>query len=513
MLDQAIKTQLTAYFDLLESDLILTVSLAEGHDQSKQMDEFVREVADLSPRLSIQYAKLDRTPSFRIDRPDEESRITFAAIPLGHELESFVIALLQISGRPPKVDPAIIDRVSSIKEPLRFETFISLSCHICPAIVQALNLLSVINPNISHVTIDGGLFREEVAAKDIMAVPTVYLNGEEWSSGRTTLEEIVDLLTDGTAAEIPLSTDPYDVLVIGGGPAGVSASIYAARKGIRTALVAERIGGQILETVGIDNVIGTPHTEGSKLAANYAEHLAKYPIDKVTGKRVSSIEQTDSGFELTLDNGGVLKSTTVVVASGARWRPVNVPGEVEFKNKGVAYCPHCDGPLYENKRVAVIGGGNSGVEAALDLAQLTEHVTLIEFLPQLKADMVLQEKLYQQKNVTVVTNAATREIHGERTVNALSYRDRDSGEETKIDLAGVFVQIGLVPSTDWLNLPVEKTRMGEIVVDRHHQSSIPGLFAAGDCTDSVYKQIVIATGSGASAALGAFDYLIREGRI
>ncbi len=513
MLEQAIKQQLKTYFDLLESDLILTVSLKDGDAKSGEIDSFVREVAELSARISVRYETLERSPSFRIDRPDRESRITFAAVPLGKELESFVIASLQVSGRAPKADKALLDRIAAIKEPLHFETYISLSCHICPDVVQSLNLLSVVNPNISNVTIDGGIFRDEVAAKDIMAVPTVYLNGEEWSGGRITFEEIVVKLTEDENTAAALSTELYDVLVIGGGPAGVSASIYAARKGIRTALVAERIGGQILETVGIDNIIGTPHTEGTKMAANYAEHLSKYPIDKVTGKRIVAVEQTSAGFAVTLDNGAVLNSQTLVVASGARWRPVNVPGEEEFKNKGVAYCPHCDGPLYEGKKVAVIGGGNSGVEAALDLAQLTEHVTLIEFLPQLKADKVLQEKLYEQKNVTVVANAATQEIHGAGTVNGLTYMDRASGETTTIDLAGVFVQIGLVPSTDWLNLPVEKTRMGEIVVDRHNQSSIPGLFAAGDCTDSVYKQIVIATGSGASAALGAFDYLIREGKI
>ncbi len=513
MLDQAIKQQLKTYFDLLESDLILTLSLKNEDAKSAELDSFAREVADLSSRVSLRYETLERSPSFRIDRTDGNSGVTFAAIPLGHELESFVIASLQVSGRAPKADKALLDRVAAIKKPLRFETYISLSCHICPDVVQSLNLLSVVNPNITHVTIDGGIFRDEVANRDIMAVPTVFLNGEEWSGGRITFEEIVNKLSEAEGKALQLSSELYDVLVIGGGPAGVSASIYAARKGIRTALVAERIGGQILETVGIDNIIGTPHTEGTKMAANYTEHLSQYPIDRIIGKRVTSVEQTEQGFSVVLDNGGVLNSQTLVVASGASWRPVNVPGEEEFKNKGVAYCPHCDGPLYEGKKVAVIGGGNSGVEAALDLAQITEHVTLIEFLPQLKADQVLKDKLYEQKNVTVVKNAATQEIHGSGTVNALSYQDRDTGETTKIDISGVFVQIGLVPGTDWLKLPVEKTRMGEIVVDRHNQSSIPGLFAAGDCTDSIYKQIVVATGSGASAALGAFDYLIREGKI
>lgn len=513
MLDQTIKQQLKSYFDLLEGDLVLTTSLRADDVKSKELDSFVTEVAELSPRVSVRYETLERSPSFRIDRADGASRVTFAAIPLGHELESFVIAALQVSGRAPKADADLLNRIKAIDKPLHFETYMSLSCHICPDVVQSLNLMSVVNPNISHTTIDGGIYRDEVADKDIMAVPTVYLDGAEWASGRNNLEDLVGKLSDPSDEIASYSTEAYDVLVIGGGPAGVSASIYAARKGIRTLLIAERIGGQVLETVGIENVIGTTKTEGTKLAASYAAHLADYPIDKITGKRVVSVDQTDEGFSVTLDNGGVLKSKTVIVASGAKWRPVNVPGEIEFKNKGVAYCPHCDGPLFENKKVAVIGGGNSGVEAALDLAQITEHVTVIEFLPQLKADKVLQEKLFLQKNVTVVMNAATEEIHGDTTVNALTYVDRDSGEKTKIDLAGVFVQIGLVPSTEWLNLAVEKTRMGEIVVDPHSQSSIPGLFAAGDCANTAYKQIVIATGSGATAALGAFDYLIREGKL
>lgn len=512
MLDQAIKEQLNTYLAMLESDLVLTVSLSDD-EGSKRMGQFVSELADLSPRLSIQYAPLKRSPSFRVDRPGKASDVVFSAIPLGHELTSLVLALLQVSGRAPKIDDALVQRIRSIQGDLRFETYISLSCHICPDIVQGLNILSILNPNITSETIDGSLFRAEVEEKEIMAVPTIYLNGEEWNSGRTTLEEMVEKLSEDSTVEVVLSDEPYDVIVIGGGPAGISASIYAARKGVRTALVAQRIGGQILETVGIENFIGTPYTEGAKLATLYSEHISNYPIDKYTAKQVESIRQTDEGFEISLEKGGVLAAKTVIVATGAGWRPVNVPGEEEFKNKGVAYCPHCDGPLYENKKVAVIGGGNSGVEAALDLAHITEHVTLIEFLKDLKADKVLQEKLYSLDNVTVIANAATQEIRGTTHVTGLSYLDRDSGDKTEIDLEAVFVQIGLVPNTKWLDLPLERSPIGEVIVDRHGQSSIPGIFAAGDCTDSAYKQIVIAMGSGATAALGAFDYLIREGKI
>ncbi len=512
MLDQAIRDQLTPYLDLLESDIIFTTSLGDD-DNSKKMRDFIDQLSSLSPRFSVREAKLSRTPSFRIDRKDLNSGIVFAGIPLGHELTSLVLALLQVSGRAPKIDDALKARILSIKDTYHFETYISLSCHICPDIVQALNIISVLNPNITHETIDGAFFRDEIESREIMAVPTVYRNGAEWIAGRSSLEEIVDLLTEGTDSGFVVSEDPYDVVVIGGGPAGVSAAIYAARKGVRTALVAQRIGGQILETVGIENVIGTRKTEGSQLASNYVAHLSDYPIDQITGREVASVTKTDAGFELELDKGGVVKTKTAIVAAGASWRPVNVPGEKEFKNKGVAYCPHCDGPLYEGKDVAVIGGGNSGIEAALDLAHIAKHVTVVEFLPTLKADQVLQDKLHSMKNVTVITNAATSEITGTTSVNGLSYNDRDSGEAHHFDVDGVFVQIGLVPNTAWLNLEVEKTRMGEIVVDRQGQTTIPGFFAAGDCTDSAYKQIVIAMGSGATAALGAFDYLIREGYI
>lgn len=512
MLDQAIKNQLKQYFDLLESDLVLTLSVSDD-ENSKKMTEFVEEVSALSSRITVEHVDHARKPSFGINKKGAEaSGIVFATIPLGHELETFVLATLQVSGRAPKVDQALLDRAKQIKEKLHFESFISLSCHICPDVVQAINILSVVNPNISQEIIDGGLFKQEVSDRDIMAVPTVYLNGEEWHGGRITLEEMLEKLT-GSAAELILPENPYDVAVIGGGPAGVSAAIYASRKGVSTALIAETVGGQILETVGIENVIGTPKIEGTQLAGSFATHMSDYNIDQLINQSVAKIEKNDGIFEISLVKGAVVKAKTVIVATGAKWRPVNVPGEVEFKNKGVAYCPHCDGPLYEGKKVAVIGGGNSGIEAALDLAHITEHVTVVEFMPELKADKVLQDKLYEQKNVTVVKNAATQEIHGDSSVNAIRWQDRESGVETKIDIDGVFVQIGLVPATKWLNLDVEMTRMGEIIVDKHGQSSIEGLFAAGDCTDAAYKQIIISMGSGATAALGAFDYLIRSGQV
>ncbi|MBS4161262.1 alkyl hydroperoxide reductase subunit F, partial [Klebsiella pneumoniae] len=426
-----------------------------------------------------------------------------------HEFTSLVLALLQVSGRPPKVDQKIIDQIKNISGEFHFESYISLTCHNCPDVVQALNMMSVLNPNITHTMIDGAAYKSEVESKNIMAVPTVYLNGESFGSGRMTLEEILAKMGSGTDVSELSDKDPFDVLVVGGGPAGASAAIYAARKGIRTGIVAERFGGQVLDTMSIENFISVKRTEGPKLAASLEEHVKDYDIDVMNLQRAKGLEKKDL-FELELENGAVLKSKTVILSTGARWRNIGVPGEQEFKNKGVAYCPHCDGPLFEGKDVAVIGGGNSGIEAAIDLAGIVNHVTVLEFAPELKADEVLQKRLYSLPNVTVVKNAQTKEITGDENVNGITYVDRETGEEKHVELQGVFVQIGLVPNTEWLPETVERNRIGEIAVDKRGETTIPGLFAAGDCTDSPYNQIIISMGSGANAALGAFDYLIRN---
>ena len=428
---------------------------------------------------------------------------------LGHEFTSLVLALLQVSGRAPKVDQKVIDQIKGIKGEYHFESYISLSCHNCPDVVQALNLMSILNPGISHTMIDGAAFKEEVESKDIMAVPTVFLNGEAFGSGRMSIEEILAKVGSAPDASEFANKEPFDVLVVGGGPAGASAAIYAARKGIRTGIVAERFGGQIMDTLGIENFISVSRTEGPKLAASLEEHVKEYDIDVMNLQRASRLEKKDF-IEIELENGAVLKSKSVILSTGARWRNVGVPGEAEFKNKGVAYCPHCDGPLFAGKHVAVIGGGNSGIEAAIDLAGIVKHVTVLEFAPELKADSVLQDRLYSLPNATVIKNAQTKEITGTDKVNGITYVDRETGAEHHVELQGVFVQIGLVPNTDWLGEDVERTRMGEIIVDKHGSTSIPGVFAAGDCTDSAYKQIIISMGSGATAALGAFDYLIRN---
>ncbi|MEH6947085.1 alkyl hydroperoxide reductase subunit F [Bacillus sp. JJ634] len=508
LLDADIKAQLAQYLQLMEGDVLLRVS-AESDDVSRDMLALVDELATMSSNIKVEKTPLQRTPSFSVNRIGEDTGVTFAGIPLGHEFTSLVLALLQVSGRAPKVDQKVIDQVKSIKGEYHFESYISLSCHNCPDVVQALNLMSILNPGITHTMIDGAAFKEEVESKNIMAVPTVFLNGESFGSGRMTLEEILAKMGSTPNASEFADKDPFDVLVVGGGPAGASAAVYAARKGIRTGIVAERFGGQIMDTMGIENFISVNYTEGPKLAASLEEHVKEYDIDVMNLQRAKRLEKKDF-IELELENGAVLKSKTVILSTGARWRNVGVPGEAEFKNKGVAYCPHCDGPLFAGKHVAVIGGGNSGVEAAIDLAGIVKHVTVLEYNSELKADVVLQERLYSLPNVTVLKNAQTKEITGTDKVNGISYMDRETEEVHHIELQGVFVQIGLVPNTDWLGETIERTRMGEIVVDKHGATNIPGVFAAGDCTDSAYKQIIISMGSGATAALGAFDYLIRN---
>ncbi|BAQ08887.1 alkyl hydroperoxide reductase [Bacillus sp. OxB-1] len=508
ILDADIKAQLDQYLKMMEGDVLLKVSA--GDDKvSREMLELVNELATMSSRIEVERTELERTPSFSVNRIGEDTGVVFAGIPLGHEFTSLVLALLQVSGRAPKVDKKVIEQVKKIEDKLHFESYISLSCQNCPEVVQALNLMSVLNPNITHTMIDGAAYKEEVESKNILAVPTVYLNGEPFTNGRKTIEEILAELGSGPDASEFADKDPFDVLVVGGGPAGASAAIYAARKGIRTGIVAERFGGQILDTAAIENFISVNRTEGPKLAASLEEHVKDYNIDVMNLVRAKRLEKKDL-IEIELENGAVLKSKSVILSTGARWRNIGVPGEAEFRNKGVAYCPHCDGPLFEGKDVAVIGGGNSGIEAAIDLAGITNHVTVLEFAPELKADSVLQDRLYSLPNVTVVKNAQTKEITGTDSVNGITYIDRDSGDEHHIELAGVFVQIGLVPNTDWLGDAVERNKFGEIVVDKRGATNVPGVFAAGDCSDSAYKQIIISMGSGATASLSAFDYLVRN---
>jgi alkyl hydroperoxide reductase subunit F len=514
MLDINIKTQLKAYFEKIVSPITLTATLDES-PAAAQMLELLNEVAEQSNKITVKTdGKAQKLPSFTVGKDGDEARITFAGLPMGHEMTSFILAILQASGYPPKVEEDIIARIRKLDGKFHFQTFISLSCHNCPDVVQALNLMAALNPNVTHEMIDGALFQNLVDQYQIMAVPTVILNGEVFGQGRMGAEEIIAKLDTGSAEEEAAklnAKDDFDVLVIGGGPAGSAASIYAARKGIRTGIVAERFGGQVMDTLGIENFISISHTEGPKLVQALEQHVKDYAVDIMNLQRANALRKTDGGIEVEMANGAVLKSKSVILSTGARWREMNVPGEQEYRNKGVAYCPHCDGPLFKGKRVAVIGGGNSGVEAAIDLAGIVSHVTLIEFDSLLRADAVLQKKLFSLPNVTVIKSALTKEVLGDGSkVNGLRYEDRTNKTEHTVELEGIFVQIGLLPNTEWLKGTIDLSPRGEIIVDAKGETSMPGVFAAGDCTTVPYKQIIIAMGEGAKASLGAFDYLIRH---
>ena len=514
MLDANIKTQLKAYLERVTQPIEIVASLDDS-PKSQEMLELLHDVVEQSKLITLIERRDDdeRKPSFTVGPRGEEGRVRFAGLPMGHEFTSLILALLQSAGYPPKVEPEVIEQIKNLEGEFNFETYISLSCHNCPDVVQALNLMAILNPKVRHTMVDGALFQQEVEERQIMAVPTVYLNGQEFGQGRMELGEILAKVDTGAAARDAKKLSEksaFDVLVVGGGPAGAAAAIYAARKGIRTGVVAERFGGQVMDTMAIENFISVKYTEGPKLVASLEEHVKEYEVDVMNLQRVSALVPGENLHEVRLENGAALKAKTVIVATGARWREMNVPGEKEFRGKGVAYCPHCDGPLFKGKRVAVIGGGNSGVEAAIDLAGVVAHVTLLEFADTLRADAVLQKKLYSLPNVTVIKSAQTTEVTGTDKVNGLVYKDRVSGEMQRIELEGIFVQIGLLPNTDFLKGTVELSRFGEIVVDAKGQTSVPGVFAAGDCTTVPYKQIIIAMGEGAKASLSAFDHLIRS---
>jgi alkyl hydroperoxide reductase subunit F len=511
MLDTNIKSQLKVYFEKIVSPIVLVASV-DGSDSSQQMLELLNEVAEQSDKITVKTdGKAEHKPSFTVSKVDQEARITFAGLPMGHEMTSFILAILQASGYPAKVEQEVIDRITKLDAKLNFQTFISLSCHNCPDVVQALNLMAALNPNVTHEMIDGALYQGLVDQHQIMAVPTVILNGEVFGQGRMSVEEIVAKLDTSSPKEeaAKLSAkDPFDVLVIGGGPAGAAAAIYAARKGIRTGIVAEKFGGQVMD---IENFISVKETEGPKLVQALEQHVKSYEVDIMNLQRANALRKTDNSIEVELANGAVLASKSVIISTGARWREMNVPGEQEYRGKGVAYCPHCDGPLFKGKRVAVIGGGNSGVEAAIDLAGIVSHVTLIEFDSKLRADAILQKKMASMPNVTVIMSALTKEVLGaDGKVSGLRYQDRTNDTEHTINLEGIFVQIGLLPNTDWLKGSIDLSKHGEVIVDAKGETSLPGVFAAGDCTTVPYKQIIIAMGEGAKASLGAFDYLIRS---
>jgi alkyl hydroperoxide reductase subunit F len=513
MLDANLKAQLAAYLERITQPVEIVASLDDSQ-ASGEMQALLKDIADASARISVTETRggPHRTPSFQINRPGENHGPRFAGLPMGHEFTSLVLALLQVGGYPPKVEQALLEQIRALEGDFEFEVYVSLTCHNCPDVVQALNLMAVQNPRIRTTMIEGGLFQDEIKERQVMGVPTVFLNGTFFDSGRLTLEEIVGKIDKSGAAreaEKIASKEPFDVLIVGGGPAGAAAAVYAARKGIRTGIASERFGGQVLDTLGIENFVSIKETEGPKFALALEEHVRHYDVDIMNLQRAKALKAGEL-IEVELESGAALKARSVIITTGARWRNINVPGEKELKNKGVAYCPHCDGPLYKGKRVAVIGGGNSGVEAAIDLAGIVKHVTLVEYDTKLRADEVLQRKLRSLPNVAVILNAQTTAITGTDKVDGLSYKDRASGEEKRVELEGVFVQIGLVPNTEWLKGTLELSRHGEIVVDARGQTSMPGVFAAGDATTVPFKQIIIAAGDGAKAALGAFDHLIRQ---
>jgi alkyl hydroperoxide reductase subunit F len=516
MLDLDLQTQLAAYLQRVTLPFEIVASLSNA-ESSRELQQLLQQIQGMSDKISLRLDGTDaRKPSFTLQRSGSATSLRFAAIPLGHEFTSLVLALLWTGGHPPKVEPDVIEQIKALDGDFNFEVYMSLSCHSCPDVVQALSLMAIYNPRVKVVVIDGALYQDEVNQRQVMAVPMVFLNGEMFSSGRVLIEEILGKLDSGAAARDAAKLSaaaPFDVLIIGGGPAGAAAAVYAARKGIRTGVAAERFGGQVNDTMAIENYISVLETDGPKFVAGLEAHVRAYGVDVMNLQRADKLmpaAQPGGLIEVQLANGGRLKSKTVILSTGARWRNVNVPGEQQYKNKGVAYCPHCDGPLFKGKHVAVIGGGNSGVEAAIDLAGVVAHVTLIEFDTQLRADAVLVNKLKSLTNVTIHVHAQTTEITGDGSkVNGLNFTERATGNARHIDLQGVFVQIGLVPNTEWLKGTLELSRHGEIVVDAKGATSLPGVFAAGDATTVPFKQIIIAAGDGAKAALSAFDYLMR----
>lgn len=519
MLDQNMKTQLQAYLDNLKSDVHLVLSLDDS-DTAQKLHGLANDIASLNSKVKVieDNAASVRKPIMQVVNPEKQTALGFAGLPMGHEFTSLVLALLHSGGHPMKLEQDVINQIAALDQEMNFEVFISLSCQNCPDVVQALNMMAAINPNIKTTMIDGAAFQDEVAERNIMAVPSVYLNGEVFTQGRISLAEILKKVDTGAAAKQAAALsekEPYEVLVVGGGPAGASAAIYAARKGIRTGVVAERFGGQVMDTMAIENFISVKETQGPKLAMALEEHVKQYNVDIMSEQKAANIvraEKTEDGYiHVELDSGATLKSRSVILSTGARWREMNVPGEQEYRNKGVAYCPHCDGPLFKGKKVAVIGGGNSGIEAAIDLAGLVEHVTVLEFADTLRADKVLVDKANSMKNITIIKQAQTTEVIGDGTrVTALNYTDRQTGDAKQIELSGIFVQIGLVPNSEFLkDSGVALSPRGEIEVSAKGETSVAGIFAAGDVTTVPYKQIIIAMGEGSKASLGAFDYLIR----
>ena len=514
MLDQNLKNQLAQYLDMLKTEVTIGLSVTND-EKSNKVRGFVEDVASLSDKITVVEKDLAYTPAFELKGEKDHGQIIFAGVPLGHEFSSFALALLQVGGIEPRIDEGTKKRIKAIEDVQNLETIVSLSCHNCPEVVQSFNIMAILNPKINHTMIEGSMFQEIAEDRDVLAVPAIFKDGEFLEGGKQTMDSLLELIGSQKSSDDFADKPAFDVLIIGGGPAAATAAVYAARKGVKTGLVASEFGGQVVETLGIENIPGFKYTEGPDFMANMKEQVTALGVDVMTGALASDIKKAENSsnklIEVELDNGAKLESRTVVIATGARWRLLGIPGETEFRNKGVAYCTHCDGPLFKGKPVAVIGGGNSGIEAAIDLAAMVDHVTVLEFLPELKADQVLQDKLYSLDNVTVIKNAQTTGLYGDSRLERLEYTDRESGEDHSLEVEGCFIQVGLVPNTEWLKeSEVKLTDRGEILVDGEGKTSLEGVYAAGDATNTVFKQIVIAAGSGATAALGAFNYLMRN---
>lgn len=517
MFDQNILEQVRGIFAGLESHFTFKQAVSPVRAETSEMTSFLEDMVSCSPNLSCRSIEAaGNTLEFSLLKNSEPTGIKFRGIPNGHEFTSLLLAILNADGKGKNLpDEGIVRRIKALNG-VKLRTYISLTCTNCPDIVQALNVVALLNPEIEHEMIDGALFQEEVEMMKIQAVPTVYAGDKMLHVGRGSLGELLDKLEKEVGVkktvDVPCETHAYDVVVVGGGPAGASAAIYSARKGLKVAVVAESVGGQVKETVGIENLISIPHTTGAELAVALRAHITGYPIEIFENRRVENAELKGEVKRIVVTGGETFVAPAVIIATGAGWRRLGVEGEAEYIGRGVAFCPHCDGPLYAGKHVAVIGGGNSGIEAAIDLAGICSKVTVLEFADSLRADQVLQEKARSLANVEIFTSAQTTRVlgNGEKVVG-LTVKDRISGEEREVQLDGVFVQIGLSANSCPFAEQLETTRIGEIVIDAFCRTSLPGVYAAGDVSNVPYKQIIIAMGEGAKAALSAFDDRIRKG--
>lgn len=510
MLDTEIKEQLKTVFADLNSNIGLVYSDSDHPDQAELLS-LLESLAETSPKVNLQKNETKEkavAPQFTLFKDDKPTGITFKGIPTGHEFSSLVLAILNADGKGKWPDQNFVQRIRSLKGAVRVRTYISLTCENCPDVVQALNLMSLIHPDFKHEMVDGGYFQNEISDLGIQGVPSVVVEGKLVHSGRISFLDLLKKMEEFYGAESvdnkPVDLGVFDVAVIGGGPAGASAAIYSVRKGLKTVIIAEKFGGQVQETKGIENLISVVYTEGPQLSAELHKHVLSYPIKLLEHRRVNKVIKADNLIEL--EGGEFLKAKSIIVTTGAKWRELGVPGEKEYLGRGVAFCPHCDGPYYKGKKIAVIGGGNSGVEAAIDLAGIVSDLVLFEYNDSLKADQVLVDKLNSLPNVSVVTSAKTKAVLGDgQKVNKLVYQDRKTEKDVEIDLDGVFVQIGLLPNSQFIKDVVETNKFGEIIVDEKGRTSAKGIYAAGDVTTTPYKQIVIAIGEGAKAALAAFE--------